>query len=131
MNSAFFLYKSSFFLLRSVAAYLTDQTRLPGRIRAIFAQTANENRHCQRRGKNVGLWRRRRKKIDFQSGRGRARKGSQKMKGAQWMDIRSDRQKGLSYVDNVIKLKVSSKLWGTITFCYYTKTIERTNFFAD
>lgn len=32
---------------------------------------------------------------------------------------------------NVIKLKVSSKLWGTITFCYYTKTIERTNFFAD
>ena len=32
---------------------------------------------------------------------------------------------------NVIKLKVSSKLWGTITFCYYTKTIESTNFFAD
>ena len=33
------------FVLRSVAAYLTDQTRLPGRIRAFFAQPANENRH--------------------------------------------------------------------------------------
>ena len=32
---------------------------------------------------------------------------------------------------NVIKLRVSSKLWGTITFCYYTKTIESTNFFTD
>ena len=39
------------------------------------------------------------KKDRLPIGRKRARKGSQKMKGAQWMDIRSDRQKGLSYVE--------------------------------
>ena len=39
------------------------------------------------------------KKDKLPTGHKRARKGSQKMKGAQWMDIRSDRQKGLSYVE--------------------------------
>ena len=38
------------------------------------------------------------KKIDSQQGE-KAREGSREMKGAQWMDIRSDRQKGLSYVE--------------------------------
>ena len=37
----------------------------------------------------------------------------------------------LGVLPNVIKLRVSSKLWGAITFCYYTKTIESTNFFTD
>ena len=37
-------------------------------------------------------------KIDSQQGE-KALERSQEMKGAQWMDIRSDRQKGLSYVE--------------------------------
>jgi transposase len=44
------------------------------------------------------LWRRR-KKDKLPIGHKRTRKGSPKMKGAQWMDIQSDRQKGLSYVE--------------------------------
>ena len=39
------------------------------------------------------------KKIGPQQDGKSDQKGSQEMKGAQWMDIRSDRQKGLSYVD--------------------------------
>ena len=39
------------------------------------------------------------KKIDSLRGHKKAQKGSQEMKGASWMDIRSDRQKGLSYVE--------------------------------
>ena len=39
-----------------------------------------------------------RTKIDSPAGHERAWNGSREMKGAQWMDIRSDRQKGLRYV---------------------------------
>ena len=39
------------------------------------------------------------KKARLPIGHKRARKGSREMKRAQWMDIRSDRQKGLSYVE--------------------------------
>jgi len=45
------------------------------------------------------LWWRRKKNDRLPIGQKRARKGSQEMKGAQWLDIRSDRQKGLSYVE--------------------------------
>ena len=41
----------------------------------------------------------RRKKDRLPKRAKKAQERSQKMKGAQWMDIRSDRQKGLSYVE--------------------------------
>jgi hypothetical protein len=50
-------------------------------------------------GENVILWRRGGKKIDSPKDGKSVQKGNQEMKGAQWMDIRSDRQKGLSYVE--------------------------------
>jgi len=49
--------------------------------------------------KNVDLWREGEKKDRHPIGRKRVRKGSQEMRGESWMDIRSDRQKGLSYTE--------------------------------
>ena len=45
------------------------------------------------------MWRRGGKKDRLPIGRKRVQKGSRNMRGEVWMDIRSDRQKGLSYTE--------------------------------